>query len=211
MTSRRADGAGAGVLLAAGAGLRLGLGKPKALLTDGGGSTWLERSVAALRDGGATPVYVVVGAEAAAVGAAVPAGCLTVQAPDWQEGMGASLRAGLRAATLSSPGVDAVVVMLVDTPGVGSDVVRRLLECAATGALARAAYDGVPGHPVLIGREHWPGVLDVAAGDRGARDYLQSADVELVECGDIGTGRDVDTPEALAALAAWVMPGHAES
>lgn len=205
MTSRRVGGASAGVLLAAGAGRRLGLGMPKAMVTDGGGSTWLERSVAALRDGGAQPVYVVVGSEAAAVEAAVPAGCLTVHAPDWQEGMGASLRAGLRAAAHSSPGADAVVVMLVDTPGVGADVVRRVVDKKAPNVLARAAYDGVPGHPVLIGREHWPGVLDVAAGDRGARDYLQSADVELVECADIGSGDDVDTAEALAA---WRKSRH---
>ena len=64
-------------------------------------------------------------------------------------------------------------------------------------ALARAAYQGVPGHPVVIGRDHWRGVLDVAAGDRGARDYLAAHDHALVECGDLATGRDVDTPDDL--------------
>jgi CTP:molybdopterin cytidylyltransferase MocA len=59
--------------------------------------------------------------------------------------------------------------------------------------LARAAYDGVPGHPVLFGRDHWPGVLETAHGDRGARAYLAGRDVELVECGDLATGHDVDS------------------
>lgn len=186
-----------GVLLAAGAGSRLGLGTPKALMTDERGGSWLDRSVAALREGGIPLVYVVVGAEAAAVEAAMPAGCRTVQAPDWQEGMGASLRAGLEAVQLHPAPADAVLVMLVDMPGVGADVVRRLAARAEPAVLARAAYGGVPGHPVLIGREHWRGVLAVAAGDRGAREYLQSADVDLVECGDIGSGDDIDTPEAL--------------
>jgi nicotine blue oxidoreductase len=65
---------------------------------------------------------------------------------------------------------------------------------AATGpgVLARAAYDGEPGHPVLLGRDHWPGVVASAAGDRGARDYLAAREVTLVECGDLATGHDRD-------------------
>lgn len=189
-----------GLVLAAGAGLRLGSDLPKPLIADAAGQTWLHRSVAALRDGGVGLVYVVVGAEAAAVEAAVPPGCLTVHAPEWQEGMGASLRAGLVAVQLYSADAEAVIVMLVDTPGVGADVVRRLVRRDSGPALARATYDGELGHPVLLGREHWRGVLDTAAGDQGARDYLRAADVELVECGDIGSGEDIDTP---AALETW--------
>lgn len=191
-----------GIVLAAGAGVRLGLHTPKPLVTDAAGATWLELSVKALHGGGVRLVCVVVGADAAAVAAAVPPGSRTVPAPDWHEGMGASLRAGLRAAELHSPDAQAVVVMLVDTPGVGADVVRRLVERACTGeevarAVVRAAYDGRPGHPVLIGRAHWAGVLDSAGGDRGARDYLATVDVQLIECGDIGSGDDIDTPAAL--------------
>ena len=60
--------------------------------------------------------------------------------------------------------------------------------------LARAAYDGEPGHPVLLGHDHWAGVVATAQGDRGARDYLADHDVLLVECGDLATGRDRDEP-----------------
>lgn len=194
-----------GIVLAAGAGVRLGLDVPKALVADVRGLTWLERSVAALRAGGAELVYVVVGAQAAAVEAAVPPGCRTVFAPDWKEGMGASLRAGLGAVGLHSPSAAAAVVMLVDTPGVGPAVVRRLLARAGANpdvpeVVVRAAYADKPGHPVVLGRAHWSGVLDSAAGDRGAREYLSTVRVELVECGDIGSGDDIDTP---AALAVW--------
>jgi CTP:molybdopterin cytidylyltransferase MocA len=184
-----------GLVLAAGEGRRLG--RPKALVDDGG--TWLGRSVAALRDGGVTDVYVVVGAAPEAVAAAVPGGCEVVYAPDWAEGMGASLRAGLGAIAEQRGDAEAVVIMLVDTPGVGPDVVRRLVSEATPGALARAAYHTEPGHPVLIGRSHWSGVLDVAGGDRGARDYLRAHPVALVESADVGTGDDVDTAESLAA------------
>jgi CTP:molybdopterin cytidylyltransferase MocA len=186
-----------GLLLAAGEGRRLG--RPKALVEDRDGSTWLERSVAALRDGGVSDVYVVVGAAHPEVSAAVPAGCRVVHAAHWAEGMGASLHAGLVAVSVEPGDADAVLVMLVDTPGVGSDVVRRLTSDSGPDALARAAYGSEPGHPVLIGRHHWEGVLEVAGADRGARDYLRAHRVTLVQCADIGTGDDVDTAEALRA------------
>jgi CTP:molybdopterin cytidylyltransferase MocA len=67
--------------------------------------------------------------------------------------------------------------------------------------LARAAYAGRPGHPVLLGRAHWAGVAAAAVGDAGARGYLAGrADVRLVECGDLATPDDVDTPEQLTAF-----------
>ena len=62
---------------------------------------------------------------------------------------------------------------------------------------SRAAYGGVAGHPTLIGRDHWAGVIEVALGDRGARDYFGAHEHRLVECGDLATGRDVDTPADL--------------
>jgi CTP:molybdopterin cytidylyltransferase MocA len=190
-----------GLLLAAGEGRRFG--RPKALVEDRDGSTWVERSVAALRDGGVSDVYVVVGAAHAEVARAVPAGCRVVDAADWAEGMGASLHAGLAAVSGEQADADAVLVMLVDTPGVGSDVVRRLSSGSGPDVLARAAYGSQPGHPVLIGRHHWAGVLEVARGDRGARDYLRAHPVTLVQCADIGTGDDVDTAEALRS---WNLP-----
>jgi CTP:molybdopterin cytidylyltransferase MocA len=190
-----------GLLLAAGEGRRLG--RPKALVEDREGSTWVERSVAALRDGGVSDVYVVVGAAHAEVARAVPAGCRVVDAADWAEGMGASLHAGLAAVSDEQADADAVLVMLVDTPGVGSDVVRRLSSESGPDVLARAAYGSQPGHPVLIGRHHWAGVLEVARGDRGARDYLRAHPLTLVQCADIGTGDDIDTADALRT---WNRP-----
>ncbi len=68
---------------------------------------------------------------------------------------------------------------------------------ALAAVLARAAYEGRPGHPVLIGRDHWAGAREAAVGDRGARDYFETHPPVLIECGDLATGRDVDTPTDL--------------
>ena len=88
------------------------------------------------------------------------------------------------------------LVHLVDLPDVGAEVVRRVLAQAGAGAevLARASYAGTPGHPVLLGRDHWGPVSEAAAGDQGARSYLATHDLTLVECGDLATGADVDRP-----------------
>jgi CTP:molybdopterin cytidylyltransferase MocA len=171
------------------------MGMPKALVRDDTGS-WLVRGVTTLHTGGCSPVTVVLGAEAARARPLLEGLEVTVVvADDWAEGMGASLRAGLRA--LSGATGPGVVVSLVDLPDLVPEVVSRV---AAAGpeptALARAAYDGVPGHPVLLGRDHWPGVIDSAVGDQGARAYLASREVTLVECGDLASGHDLDSPQA---------------
>ena len=176
-----------GLLLAAGEGRRYG--GPKALARDDDGTSWLLRSVQALKP--CAEIVVVLGAEAEQAAALLPMSVARVRADDWAEGMGASLRAGL--AALAPTDHEAALVSLVDLTDVDAAVVGRLAAAATgPGVLARAAYDGVPGHPVVIGREHWTGVIEVATGDRGARDYLASHDVALVECGDLATGADVD-------------------
>ena len=180
-----------GVLLAAGAGTRMG--RPKALVLDEAGEPWLVRGVRALREGGCDRVTVVLGAAAEEAERLLgDADVSVVVAPDWAEGMSASLRAGL--ASLAGTDAEAAVVSLVDLPDVGPDVVRRVVGRGADRAsLSRASYDGTPGHPVVIGRDHWAGVLGIATGDRGARDYLATRTVLLVECADLATGADRDT------------------
>lgn len=171
-----------GLLLAAGAGRRMGM--PKALVDD-----WLRRSVGVLVDGGCERVLVVLGAAADEARPLLEGLDVdVVVADDWIEGMGASLRAGLSAVG----DADAVLVHLVDLPDVGRDVVARVLASGAT--LARAAYGGRRGHPVLIGPAHLGPLVATVGGDTGAHTYLDAHDVVLVECGDLATGRDRDQP-----------------
>ncbi len=182
-----------GLLLAAGAGSRMGA--PKALVVDPGGTPWLVRSAGALLDGGCEAVTVVLGAAADEAAALLPDGPVTsVVAADWTEGMSASLRAGL--AAVAGSAADAVVITLVDLPDVGADVVQRVVAAGAgRDTLARATYDGRPGHPVVVGRDHWAAMAESVQGDAGARGYLSDHDVTVVECGDLATGRDVDRRE----------------
>jgi CTP:molybdopterin cytidylyltransferase MocA len=181
------------VLLAAGNGSRLG--RPKALV-ELAGSTLAERGVALLGDGGADPVIVVTGAAPVEI-----PGVVAVHNPDWETGMGSSLATGLRA--LANGDAEAVVIALADQPLVGVESVRRLIGAFRSGAaVAVAAYQGKPRNPVLIAREHWPAVIELAVGDTGARPFLRAHPelVALIECGDTGRPDDVDTPDDLARV-----------
>lgn len=177
------------------------MGTPKALLRDASGEPWLGRGVRALRDAGCGRIAVVLGAAYDDAVGLVPPGVDVVRADDWEVGMGESLRVGLR--HLQGTDAAAAVVTLVDLPDVGAPVVERVLQRWSANdepaaALVRAVYDGLPGHPVVLGREHWPGLLDTVSGDVGAQAYLTRVDVRrtvaLVECADLATGRDVDRP-----------------
>lgn len=173
----------AGVLLAAGAGTRYGM--PKVLAEDG---RWLRAGVAALAGGGCGDVVVVLGAAVIDV----PAPARAVIADNWAEGLSASVRAGVAAVDASY-----VVLHTVDTPDVGADVVRRVLDAArsSSSGLARARYGVRPGHPVAVARAHWPDLLEGLRGDEGARAFLAGRpDVVVVECADLASGQDIDTP-----------------
>lgn len=180
-----------GVVLAAGAGRRYG--GPKGLVVGLDGRSWAAGAASTLLEGGCDEVVVTVGAEGGRVAATLPPGVGAVPVDDWEAGQQASLRAGLSAAADRSAG--AAVILLVDLPDIGPDVVRRVLGAAATdpSALARATYGGRPGHPVVIGSTHFAAIIGDLHADEGAQRYLKAHVPMLVECGDLATGRDVDT------------------
>jgi len=188
-----------GIVLAAGAGRRFG--QPKALVAFGG-ELLVERAVRLLTEGGCRPVWAVLGAGADEVQQLADFGAgRPVLAADWDEGMGASLRAGLAAAVVSD--AQAVIVVLADQPLVGVQSVHRLRAAWQGGAVAAVAgYDGRPRNPVLLSRAIWGDVAQSAVGDVGARGWLRGhwELVTVVPCDDTGDPLDVDTPDDLAAL-----------
>ncbi len=186
----------AGLLLAAGAGRRMG--GPKALV-ELDGEPLVRRGIRLLADGGCSPVVVVVGAAAQEV-RPLCSGAQVVEAAGWRAGMGASLQAGLRALDAD---VDACVVALVDQPLVSAVAVVQLRAAHAAGAVAAVAtYAGKPRNPVLLDRRTWAGVTASATGDEGARSWLRGHPdlVVQVDCTGAGSPDDLDTPADLTAL-----------
>ncbi len=179
----------AGIVLAAGAGTRFG--RPKALAHTADGTSWLSIAVDLLRGAGCARVLVVLGARAGEVLA--PAGVDVVVADDWEAGMSASLRAALVAASGFPPLITAALLTLVDLPELPLAVVRRVAAQPVDGAsLRQAVFEGRPGHPVLLGRDHWAAISAKVTGDSGARRYLATQHAAEIECGDLFDGHDVD-------------------
>jgi len=178
----------AGVVLAAGEGRRFG--GPKAL-AEIEGQRLVDRAVRLLTEGGCAPVVVVAGAAQLEVD-----GATVVDNPDWRTGMGSSLTVGLA----SVSGVEAAVLVTVDTPWLGAEAVRRVRAAHAAGAtVAVATYDGRRGHPVLLDQAHFAEAARLATGDVGARAFL-AAHPELITavvCDGTGEPDDVDTPADL--------------
>jgi CTP:molybdopterin cytidylyltransferase MocA len=189
----------AGVVLAAGAGRRLG--RPKALVRLGS-ELLVERAIRTAVEGGCEPVIVVLGSHAEEVREqAHLAAAQIVVAADWREGMGASLRAGIDAADALD--CEALAVILVDQPHVGPESLRRLAAAWQSGAMAAVAtYDGNPRNPVVLDRSVWPDVRAAARGDIGARGWLREHQSQVigVPCDGTGDPVDIDTPLDLERL-----------
>jgi CTP:molybdopterin cytidylyltransferase MocA len=160
------------VVLAAGAATRFGSPKQRLLLP-----RVLERVHASCVD----DVVVVLGAHD------VDTDARTVRAHDWDDGPGASLRAGLSAL---APEIEAAVIVLADGPNLSAAAIDRVVEVWRTdhSSVLAASYGGERGHPVLLAREVWARVPD-----EGAR----ALEPRLVPCDDLGAPGDIDVADDL--------------
>jgi molybdenum cofactor cytidylyltransferase len=185
-----------GLILAGGEGSRFG--PESKLIQQLDGRPLLEYAVSAMcRTPAIDKVVVVLGAHAQEVRARVDFDrAEAVVCEQWSRGMSATLRFGLDALDAD----DRVVVMLGDSPTVTPSVVGRFISAPAG---SRAVYHGRPGHPVVLGQRQIAGLRSVS-GDRGARELLGGL---TIECSDLCSGLDVDTPEDLELLrGSWHSP-----
>jgi molybdenum cofactor cytidylyltransferase len=188
------------IVLAAGAGVRFGGAK---LLAPFDGRPLVHAAVAAALATPVEQVIVVLGCDAAAVAAAVgpwpdPRLALVV-ANDWEEGLAASLRAGVRGLPPSSAGC---LVFLGDMPLIPPGLSAQVLAALAAGAPAvQPRHQGRPAHPVGFSSALYPELLALT-GDAGAGALLRGrSDVVQLEADDPGAVFDIDRPGDLERAA----------
>jgi CTP:molybdopterin cytidylyltransferase MocA len=179
------------VLLAAGAARRFGA--PKLLAPWRGRPLW-EHALAALTSAPEVAETLVVVAPGTPAPPARPR-CRAVVNPEQAEGMGASLRAGVRAAAADT---DAFLVALADMPLVPPGLIAALVACYGAGErpIVVPVHGGRRGHPVLIGAALRDELLAVR-GDVGARGVLAAHPERVAEVAtdDAGVLFDVDEPD----------------
>lgn len=152
----------------------------------------------------ARPVIVVTGHQRERVSAAL-AGLPVrlVHNPDFADGLGTSLKAGIAAVPEDA---DGVIVCLGDMPQVDAALIDRLVGAfdPERGALVVVpTIDGKRGNPVVWSRRFFPDLM-LVEGDVGARHLIGRYSEAVTEVPVTGKGAltDVDTPEALKAVKA---------
>ena len=188
------------IILAAGASRRLG--QPKQLARFGGESL-LARAIRAAEEGGAEPVFVVLGAHAEEVRCEVDLTRVVVVMNEiWDEGIASSIRAGLHAFRLHAPDAAGVLLLTCDQPRItGEHIASLLREFRHLGAevVVASAYTGVRGIPAVFPCSVLPELLALR-GDVGARRVLMNPPCLLAEVPMEGGEIDIDRPGDLEQL-----------
>jgi molybdenum cofactor cytidylyltransferase len=190
------------LVLAAGQSRRMGtLNK---LLIEIDGVPMVRRVVEMLRQSKVDPIVVVTGHEHERIAAALKdLGVTLAHNPEFAQGLSTSLKAGIAAL---SGDVDGALVCLGDMPRVTAAEVDRLIGAfnpVEGRGIVVPTLNGKRGNPVLWSKRFFPEMSQVA-GDVGAR-HLIGAYPEMVaevEMAGDGVLTDIDTPQALAKLAA---------
>ncbi len=194
----------AAVVLAAGRSTRMG--GPNKLLAEIAGRPLLRIVVEEALASHAKPVIVVVGHERAEVEKALAG--LPVQLihnPDFAQGLGTSLKAGIAAVPAEA---DGAIVCLGDMPQVDASLIDRLIAAfdPDRGALiVMPTVEGRRGNPVLWSRRFFPDLMAIE-GDVGARHFIGRYSEAVVEVPLEGRAAlvDIDTPEALVGVKAAI-------
>ena len=189
------------IILAAGASRRLGQPKQMVRIT---GETLLARTVRVVREAGADPVLVVLGANRESIAEAVDLSAVRVVVnPDWEQGIASSIHAGIESLLSREPGADAAMILVCDQPKLTADHLKLLIgrfEQAQEPSIVSSRYAGIAGIPAIFPISQFPRLLALK-GDTGARFLLRNPECPMISVDFAGGEADIDTPEDLARVA----------
>jgi molybdenum cofactor cytidylyltransferase len=194
----------AAVVLAAGRSTRMG--GPNKLLAEIGKRPLIRIAAEEALASRAKPVIVVSGHQRGEVETALAG--LPVQLvhnPDFAQGLGTSLKAGIAAVPADA---EAAIVCLGDMPQVDASLIDRLIAAfdPDRGALVvLPTFEGKRGNPVLWSRRFFPDLMAIE-GDVGARHLIGRYGEAVLEVPLEGKAAlvDVDTPDALVGVKAEI-------
>jgi len=177
------------------------LGRPKQLLPYNGKSL-LEHIVDAANESEASPVIVVLGANAELLEKQVEdLKVRVVENKEWKEGMASSVRCGINTLMHIAPAVDSAIVMVCDQPFVTSSLLNQLIVTQReTGKpIVTCQYETTIGPPALFHKTIFSELLQLK-GDAGARKIIEQRRHEVATVSFNKGIIDIDTEDDYKAL-----------
>lgn len=180
------------MILAAGNSSRLG--KPKQLLVFEG-TTLLEKTITAAEQTPFAPIVMVLGAYANEILASIKELNINyIINENWQDGMSASIKAGLKKMINLEPETESVIIAVADQPFVTADIFNLLYEQhLKTGKnIIASSYAETIGTPALFNRQYFD-ELNLLDGGSGAK-HLMTKHINDVATIQFTLGNiDIDT------------------
>jgi molybdenum cofactor cytidylyltransferase len=181
------------IILAAGGSSRFG--QPKQLLPFRGESL-VRRAVRAAAEGGCVRIAVVVGEQRDLIEIELretPA--FLVQNPEWQRGLGTSIRRGLQHLLNAQSELDAALLLACDQPFVDARTIAALITMRENSSkpIVASRYANTLGVPALFDRSCFESLLALP-DDSGAKALIESDPSAVAHIGFEKGAIDIDTP-----------------
>ncbi len=187
----------AGIVLGAGMSTRFGANK---LLAPLNGKPLIRNVVDAALASSLARLFVVLGHQADAVGAALGGEVEIVVNPDYADGQSTTVRAGLAAASREFA---AVMFLMGDQPLLDAQIIDALIQAfqASGKDICYPSHQGRRRNPVIFSQHFFPSILALT-GDTGARALIDAHPeaARVVEYSNAAPFRDVDREADLQAL-----------
>jgi len=176
----------AGIILAAGASIRMGT--PKALLRTPTGIPLAQQQNRLLTEAGYYPVVIVLGADAERIESELSA-CEVIHNTAWENGRLSSVQTGLNAVD-----ADGIFILPVDTAGISVHTLKQVIHYAEqhTHPAIRPTHKNQPGKIAWVSRTTAQHILDLPQQQR-LDDFLQITAVEF-PVNDPAILNNVNTP-----------------
>lgn len=192
------------VILAAGAGRRLGI-TSKALLPHPQSKNLAIRAITVALGAQTHPVLILgfnarhVDEQLVAVSPQIMEQTTVAYAKNWDSGLSSSFRTGVQ--TAANSGATVCAFLLVDQPHIGTGALKSVLDSHSPRQLTRGLVQSMPTHPVVMDIEDALRASELACGDAGAREFLKQENnrVRTVDISDLASAIDIDTPADLRA------------
>jgi molybdenum cofactor cytidylyltransferase len=118
---------------------------------------------------------------------------IIVSNPDWEKGIGTSIKAGLDYAVQNSPGVDAVIFLVCDQYRLKSETIDKIIQKSREhpDKIIASSYAGTIGIPALFVEKHFDEIMNIP-DNKGCKEIMHAHINEVIAVDFPGGDSDID-------------------